>query len=83
MLSCIELLVAHLLTGTTQGFLFQCCLIAILIALKNHKLFIGLFACIYVSLNFWVNLTDFFYTGLIHEYYHDEFFLTSFSYKLH
>lgn len=44
---------------------------------------LGLFAVIYISLNFWVNLTDFLYTGLFKEFYHDEFFLTSFSYKVH
>lgn len=34
-------------------------------------------------MNFWVNLTDFFWTGVINEYYHDEFFTTSFSNKVH
>lgn len=51
--------------------------------MQNHKLFIGLFLTIYLSINFWVNLTDFLVTGVINDYYHDEFFATSFSNKLH
>jgi hypothetical protein len=38
---------------------------------------------IYLTVTCWVNLTDFLYNGLIMEYYHDEFFVSSFSYKTH
>jgi hypothetical protein len=82
-MAAVELLLAHLFVGNTAGFIFQSLFLASLMLLKNHKLFVGLFVWIYLSLNFWVNLTDFIYTGLIKEYYHDEFFATSFSYKMH
>lgn len=38
---------------------------------------------IYLTVTCWVNLTDYLYNGLIMEYYHDEFFVSSFSYKTH
>ena len=57
--------------------------LAILFAFKDKRLLLALFGVIYLTLNLWVNVTDFLYTGLIKEYYHDEFFLMSFSYKIH
>ena len=42
-----------------------------------------IFVLVYLNVTLWVNLTDFLFSGLIMEYYHDEFFLSSFSYKIH
>lgn len=80
--SLLELSLANFLTGSVLGLLLQCSVLSVLVALKDRKLFVSLFVTTYLSLNFWVNLTDFLYTGLIKNYYHDEFFLTSFSYKI-
>lgn len=51
--------------------------------LKERKTFICIFVVIYLTVTFWVNLTDYIFNGLIMDYYHDEFFVSSFSYKIH
>ena len=79
----IEILVAHLLMGTLSGFCFQSIVLHTLYRLREKRVFLSLFFLSYLCLNFWVNLTDLLYSGVIHDYYHDEFFLTSVSYKLH
>ena len=79
----VEIVLAHLLMGTLSGLLFQTIVLHILYRLRDKRIFLSLFFVSYLSLNFWVNLTDLLYSGVIHDYYHDEFFLTSVSYKLH
>ena len=81
--SLVELALAHLCFGSMSGYLFQVCILGLAHTLQHRKLFCCLFLAIYLSMNFWVNLTDFLWTGLINEYYHDEFFTTSFSNKVH
>jgi hypothetical protein len=51
--------------------------------LESRKIFLVIFVLVYLNVTLWVNLTDFLFSGLIMEYYHDEFFLSSFSYKIH
>ena len=55
----------------------------VLMNLKERKTFICIFVVIYLTVTFWVNLTDYIFNGLIMDYYHDEFFVSSFSYKIH
>ena len=49
------------------------------------NLTICFFIFYYITLNFWVNAIDFFCNYLLWDvyYYHDEDFVTSFSYKMH
>ena len=51
--------------------------------LRENKTFIAIFTVVYLTVTCWVNTTDYWYNGLIMEYYHDEFFVSSFSYKVH
>jgi len=82
-MACVELLLAHLVSGNLAGCLLQYGLLISLISLKNQKTFLTIFTTIYLTVTCWVNLTDYLYNGLIMEYYHDEFFVSSFSYKTH
>jgi hypothetical protein len=54
----------------------------------EKKTFAAYILFFYLATNFYVNLCDFIYktmleSGAIRGYYHDEFFLSSFSYKVH
>jgi len=88
MISVLELAAAHFLFGTLSGFWFQCGLVAFGNILLQRKTFAGYIIFFYLATNFYVNLCDFIYkamleSGAIRGYYHDEFFLSSFSYKVH
>lgn len=82
-MACVELFLAHLVAGSLAGCLLQYGLLIAVFCLKQQKTFIAIFIVIYLTVTCWVNLTDYLYNGLIMEYYHDEFFVSSFSYKTH
>ena len=82
--ACIELALSHFACGCISNFLFQAAISCVFFfVFRERKLVLCLFLSIYLTLNFWVNLVDFFCTGLIYDYYHDDFFTTSLSNKVH
>ena len=83
--ACVELIVANALYGSLPFSLVQMAVffIGYCVIKYEYKVLGAVFLGFYFSLNFWVNLTDFLYTGLLQSYYHDDFFTTSFSYKVH
>jgi len=82
-MACVELFLAHLFAGSLEGCLLQYGMLAVLITFRENKALIAIFLLIYLTVTCWVNATDYLYSGLLMEYYHDEFFVSSFSYKMH
>lgn len=82
-MACVELFLAHLVAGSLDGCVLQYGLLVALLILRENKTFIAIFTVTYLTVTCWVNTTDYFFNGLIMEYYHDEFFVSSFSFKLH
>ena len=87
----LEIMVALLFSFSfsVSNVVFLFSLLAILY-LRNLKpdvmnLTISFFVFYYTTLNFWVNTIDFFWNYALWDvyYYHDEDFVTSFSYKTH
>lgn len=79
----VELILAHLVSGSLAGGSLQVLLLCGLLNLARRRIFLAIFVFVYLNVTLWVNLTDFLFSGLIMDYYHDEFFLSSFSYKIH
>ena len=90
-ISVIEIIVALFFSGSlTIGNLSWMILLMAVMYLRNVKpdvmnLLISFFIFYYITLNFWVNAVDFLCNNLLlsTNYYHDEDFVTSFSFKSH